>query len=416
MADHNQATQQPVRQHVDVAVVSQPHNGSESNTSQAELPSNPPEESSVSLAKASSTRILEAYLERIAQSVSEKEWPRVPCPSCENHPSRHVYCFDCCQLLIPSSDIPPSIQNNLLQLPFALDILLQDRRASSTGVQMATLLKHHADADHNTKNIDDDDDAMVRLIDLEQHHPIPNYDKSSLHEFPVVLFPCPDSMPLSSIQQSLNEVSNTPVSSSSTTPANSSHDDPAPSEQQSTTQTTMPRRLRLIVLDCKWNSYRRILERLNHLPKVHLEDNSNNAPTAQNASPRPRETYYWRWHNAGPGCLSSAEAVFWAAWDWNQRNKAHKNSREQRTSNSSDYQKEDSSSPPLLDLLWLFAVQRALITKRFQSGKESVPRKIPHLPFSQQAKEEARALRRKQGEEFKRQQNEKRKQQRSDQD
>ena len=414
MADQYQATKKPIRQHVDDAVVSQPHNGSESNTSQSDLPSNPHEESSVSFADTSSTRILEDYLERIAQSVSEKEWPRVPCPSCENHPSRHVYCFDCCQLLIPSSDIPTSIQKNSLQLPFALDILLQDRRASSTGVQMATLLKHHDD--HDTEGNDDDDDAMVRLIDLEQHQPLPNYDTSSLQEFPVVLFPCPDSMPLSSIQQSLNEVSNTPVSSSSTTPApNSSHDDPAPSEQQSTTQTTMPRRLLLIVLDCKWNSYRRILERLDHLPKVHL-DNSNNAPTAQNASPRPRETYYWRWHNAGSGCLSSAEAVFWAAWDWSQRNKAHKNSSEQRTaSNSSDYQKEDNS-PPLLDLLWLFAVQRALIARRFQSGKESVPRKIPHLPFSEQGKEEARALRRKQGEEFKRQQNEKRKQQRSDQD
>jgi DTW domain-containing protein YfiP len=58
---------------------------------------------------------------------------------------------------------------------------------------------------------------------------------------------------------------------------------------------------RLVVLDCKWsNSSMRLHPHLAGLPKVHLDD-------------APESSYFWRWHSAGKGRLSTVEAIYHAA-------------------------------------------------------------------------------------------------------
>ena len=291
-------------------------------------------------------QLLGDYLERVnvmlqQRSANKEEWQRTKC--CECNASRHIYCFDCCRLLIPPEDWPDSIRNKTLRLPFHLDIVLDDRRAASTGVQIAALVRHA------TLDDDDDDDEDVdgrppkhkmtttRLWDQEQNEGIPDYSQDEGKQNGIktyVLFPCSGSIPLSSLEQ------------------------------------VEAQNLRLVVLDCRWQYCSRLLDSLYHLPKVHLD------------SPPP-ESYYWRWHNAGQGCLSTAEAIFWAAWQLAPD--THRKEKEQ-----------------LLDILWIFAVQRNVIQRRFH--EEVQERTIPHLPFTNQAKEHARNLRRKQKRELSEQQ------------
>ena len=71
----------------------------------------------------------------------------------------------------------------------------------------------------------------------------------------------------------------------------------------------------LVVLDCKWTkSSSRHDPRLTKLPRVHLTNPST-------------VSYYWRWHSAGPECLSTIEAIYessceiepetnWLPWLW----------------------------------------------------------------------------------------------------
>jgi len=57
----------------------------------------------------------------------------------------------------------------------------------------------------------------------------------------------------------------------------------------------------LVVLDCKWTkSSSREHPRLSHLPMVHLSKPSH-------------KSFFWRWHSAGPHCLSTVEAIHEAA-------------------------------------------------------------------------------------------------------
>lgn len=262
--------------------------------------------------------VLSKYLERVDTwlkgRVREESvcWPRVLCPLC--NASRHIYCFDCCELLIPKSDLPESLRNGTLKLPFELDILLADRRASSTGVQLATLFRY---ASPNSPA------AVVRLFDQEKNESIPDYLHDNGESSPIdtyVLFPGSKSVPISSLKQQRSQNN---------------------------------KKLRLVVLDCRWKGYSRIMEPLMGLPQVHLDD-------------PPKKSYYWRWHNAGPGCLSSAEAIFWAAWQL-------------------------ESKTAWLEIMWLFAIQRSVIQQKFYLEKEE--RTIPHLPFTEVAKQQARELR-----------------------
>jgi len=262
---------------------------------------------------------------------------------------------------------------------------------------MATLLmQHHHPQDSeedndNNKNNEASIPPVVRLIDLERDEPLPNYvqEQEEFREQVYVLFPSDQSVPLSSVYQQEN--SSGEESTGVDTPNIHDTSQPTPSQNNNNNKPT----IRLIVLDCKWTGYKRLLEStcLSTLPQVHLDH-------------PPTQSFYWRWHSAGEGCLSSAEAVFWAAWQWprrianNNNNHHHRQPETEEPLAPTDEPNHDPDST-LLDLLWLFAVQRALIQKRFQS--EPTPRTIPHLPFSPQAKDHARKLRAKQGEARRRQ-------------
>jgi len=255
-----------------------------------------------------------------------------------------------------------------------------------------------ADDDHDDDA--DNNEAAVRLPDYAR-------ERREFGEQALVLFPSHQSVPLSQFHPASQQQQQQQAAAAKR--LQRSGDREPNDEKDAATTTTTPRRLRLIVLDCRWNQYKRVLAMLpNDLQQVHLDN-------------PPQESFYWRWHNAGTGCLSSAEAVFWAAWQLQQHDEASNqhhhhqsgnnpnNSVETIGASTSDVSsaaaaaspiiKKEEEYSPLLDLLWIFAVQRALIQKRFRQEKEE--RTIPHLPFSDQAKEHARELRRRQGQEHK---------------
>eukprot|EP00977_Amphora_coffeiformis_P009205 scaffold2095_cov166-Amphora_coffeaeformis.AAC.12 len=119
---------------------------------------------------------------------------------------------------------------------------------------------------------------------------------------------------------------------------------------------------KLVVLDCRWSkSHLRRDPRLAILPKVHLDN-------------PPRESFFWRWHNSGAGMLSTIEALYFAAWEVADQ---------QRWS----FDRRRS----LVNLLWIFGLQRAKIKQQYDSGRgHSV---IPYTPFSEEGKAFARMLR-----------------------
>lgn len=122
----------------------------------------------------------------------------------------------------------------------------------------------------------------------------------------------------------------------------------------------------LVVLDCKWSkSSSRFHPYLATLPKVSL------------ANP-PSKSYFWRWHNTGAGMVCTVEAIYFAAWE---------------ITASLGWSLEERQAR-LVHLLWLFRRQRAVILQRYTQNQ--VRGKNPHVPFSEEAKEFARNLRRNQ--------------------
>ena len=68
--------------------------------------------------------------------------------------------------------------------------------------------------------------------------------------------------------------------------------------------TSVGRIDRLIVLDIKWTrKHKDIPLSLHKIQKVHL------------VSP-PTTSHFWRWHNAGQGCLSTIEAIYFASMEY----------------------------------------------------------------------------------------------------
>ena len=115
----------------------------------------------------------------------------------------------------------------------------------------------------------------------------------------------------------------------------------------------------LVVLDCKWTSsqFSRELPVIQDLPKVHL-------------TTPPKESFYWRWHNAGQGMLSTLEAIYFASMELKQIK-----------------EKNDEKENHMLDLLWLFGIQRAsTVLTACKLGKP--------IPFTSEGKEMQRSLRR----------------------
>ena len=294
--------------------------------------------------------------------------------------SQSLYCKDCLRLLVPCRSLPVAItsrwklikshrleehnehcksqehfrhsesEKRPLQLPFDLQIVLSDRRGSATGLHAVALLdekrgRNKAGSSQNGPRIDGSDhetssslsvNDSVTLIDLANGGKIPRYQHvDSSGTF--LLFPSSDSVPLESVAMNVRT---------------------------------------LVVLDCKWTKNKRFFREnpeLLALQKVHL------------SSP-PRESYYWRWHNAGPGMISTIEAIYYAAYEVSQQNceSLHKSNQIADANLDNCFIDQDN----LLHLLWLFGHQRAA-TFRQVDGTPA--------PCSEEGKAHQRSLRKQKG-------------------
>jgi DTW domain len=190
------------------------------------------------------------------------DFARISCPTC--HASRSLFCADCAQLLLPPEQWPKPIHEGQLLLPFDVDIILNDRRLSATGVHLYSIFQSMEGYCSVKSHV-----TSCRLFDIDRGEEIPNYAKDEGNGT-FVLFPGPTSQPLSSVVDCRG----------------------------------VSRVKRLVVLDCKWNSSSiRLHPSLVALPQVHLDGGL------------PKHSYFWRWHNAGDNMLSTIEAIYYCAWD-----------------------------------------------------------------------------------------------------
>lgn len=277
------------------------------------------------------SELLDEYL----KNASPREFPRKEC--CNS--SRSLYCPYCCQVLVPREDWPSDVSEGNFKLPFDVDIILgvKERRTCATGVHIKALSSalESASALEDENDANDDPNYLlseklestkltnsasskhisgsVRIFSLMDDN-IPSYDESMSHEKVFVLFPDQSSVPISSV----GKID------------------------------------RLVVPDIKWSRQHKDAQ-LTCLPRVKLD------------SP-PAKSHFWRWHNAGDGCLSTIEAIYFAAMD------VTKNSW-----SSSERRK-------LINIMWLFSLQHAVINKRSLEEQRAVP-------FSEEGKGQARLLR-----------------------
>jgi hypothetical protein len=234
-----------------------------------------------------------------------------------------MYCSSCLSILAPLDQWPRCLREGKLSLPFLIDIVLDDRRVVSTGVQIATLLEsmtslqrppHH----HNLPR-------FYRMFDMEAGDQIPDYELDAEHDN-YLLYPGPTSVPLSSVLDSSRE------------------------------RTDGERPMRLVVLDCKWARRSiRLHPSVSRLPQVRLDD-------------PPAQSQYWRWHNSGEGMLSTVEAVYYASWQVATGNRWSQDRLENLTS-----------------LFWLFRYQREAVKYSYEHGYGRYHASPP--PFTEAGKE-----------------------------
>lgn len=304
---------------------------------------------------------LEAEEQRLVEYLNSFDgnttFPRVTC--CNS--SRSLYCNECCRLLVPDDVLPDSIslrrevnssasssdkadtdddRQRPLKLPFNLRIVLDDRRGSATGLHAVTLLNNESN------------NGSVKLIDIANgdgddianyQRSIPEEDNNSIDpieqpETTFLLFPTPgESVPIESVAHQIET---------------------------------------LVVLDCKWtkSSLCRKNANLMKLKKVHLSNTY--------------ATHYWRWHNAGDGCVSTIEAIYYAAMEVSEQKYL-----QQQALRQSSYTLEDhlADKRNLMGLLWLFGHQRAATIQAAERDGKPAPGTV-------EAKEQARALRKQTGE------------------
>ena len=242
-------------------------------------------------------------------------FPRVKC--CGS--SKSLYCSECYNLLVPQESTPLAIQKGHLDLPFDMDIILDDRRRSASGIHAAVLLN----ASQLGRKESLKEGSSIQIIDAKKGDKLPCYSDEfgDTNTGTFVLFPSKSSVPISKVAGKLS---------------------------------------RLIVLDCKWTrtGTQQCLPGLVGIPQVHLEF-------------PPEESCFWRYHNAGPGMLSTLEAIYFASSEVMNHMERF----------------PEANKKALIELMWLFGIQRAAIASSRQC--EGKP-----LPFSAEAKERQRKLRR----------------------
>ena len=133
----------------------------------------------------------------------------------------------------------------------------------------------------------------------------------------------------------------------------------------------------LVVLDCKWTNSGLCGKKqgLSSLQKVHL------------SSP-PKQSYYWRWHNAGHGMLSTIEAIYFAAFETSEIK--YQRLLDAKSISQSDFNDHMIDQNNLIHLLWLFGHQRAATIK--SAEKNGIP-----APCTGEGKDLQRALRKQRG-------------------
>lgn len=263
------------------------------------------------------------------------DYSRVTCETC--NASRSLFCSECASILLPSDQWPQPIRDRKVYIPFDVDIVLNDRRVSSTGVQFHSIISsmtQNTSDNYSGDKIGTAESLNIttcRLFDVERNEEIPNYSDQCT-EGTFLLFPGPTSQPLSSI---VNEAGVSMVK-------------------------------RLVVLDCKWSkSSIRFHPHLTSLPQVHLDF-------------VPKHSYFWRWHNAGESMLSTIEAIYYAAWDV--------------STTRPDITVDDRHN--MVNILWLFGLIRKIIQTRYDEGKVQSFIHPPAVPFLETSKEFYRLLRR----------------------
>jgi hypothetical protein len=280
-------------------------------------------------------------------------WPRVEC--CNS--SRSFYCPECCTVLIPVEYWPSSIQDGSLTLPFTFDIILdvKERRTSSTGIQMMGICNMMKVSSTTLLS-----NQQQRLLDQTQpEQPMDeNFDKD-LYAIPDSLWwknanlydlnrvELPQYINNNDICIQFDKLHTNNNDNGSSAMASSSSDGTYilfPQKGKSVPISSVAHKLkRLVVLDIKWSKLSLITTNnpnLSRLPMVHLD------------SP-PKESHFWRWHNAGDGMLSTAEAIYYAALEVSA---ASVSSRQMGWT--------DDMRDRMIDVLWLFALQRSIIGHR----------------------------------------------------
>ncbi len=274
---------------------------------------------------------LATYLNSFIENI--KSYPRVTC--CGS--SKGLFC-ECQNLLIPQDEWPQVIKEGKLHLPFDLDIILDDKKRSSSGFLAMVMLKasencrkerrnsetHGLNGGTETGNKDtihNDINFTTRLIDTVEGQDIPDYVQNSKNSDTYLLFPSDRSISLSSVSINIKK---------------------------------------LVVLDCKWTKTSIIKSpQLHNLQQVHLDGDFI-----------PRESYFWRWHNAGEGRCSTLEAIYFAAL---------------QVAISKNLDKQNIEN--LIYVMWLFGIQRG------STIKTAIKERKPN-PFSLEGKELQRSYRR----------------------
>jgi hypothetical protein len=237
---------------------------------------------------------------------------RIRCPTC--NASVSLYCSSCCQIMVPREKWPKTITDGSIRVPFDIDIIVDDRRTASTGIHVPAIL---SSGGHDSKPVLTNNAApRIRLFDREISDDIPDYDKER-NTF--LLFPGGNSLPISSVARTCTIE-------------------------------------RIVVLDCRWNhASGRMHPSVQKMQRVHLNCSL-------------KQSYFWRWHNAGEGMISTVEAIYMCAWEV-----------------AKVLQWDSQERHKLVYLLWLFGLQREVIRRKYeQGGGISMP---VHLPYSENGKE-----------------------------
>lgn len=261
-------------------------------------------------------------LEEYLSSTLPREWPRVEC--CGS--SRSLYCPGCYRILIPPDHWPGDIQGGTMKFPFHIDIVLgkKERKTCATGVHVVAI----AGALESMKGLKVE--PSLSLQTDEKYLESSGAATVKLYSFEEHNIPTYDPEMSPNTYVLFPDEGSVPI-------------------------TSVEKIDRLIVLDIKWSKQSgKTDSRFSSVPRVHLD------------SP-PDQSHFWRWHSEGIGMLSTIEAIYFAAmeatgdWDVSDRRR-------------------------LINIMWLFAAQHAIVKRKSETEDRSVP-------FSEDAKVERRLLR-----------------------